>query len=116
MSGKTSAVARVVGPTQFDYCYAHRLVAAVDGMMATLGGLDTLVFTGGNGEHSPDVRQAAATGFEFAGVHLGSALTTRVGDRDVAGAHSAVRVLVVAAREDLGVLAKVRRLVLHQGD
>ena len=52
----------------------------------------------------------------FAGMHLGSAPTTREGDRDVAAAHSAVRVLVVTAREALSVLAEVRRLVLHQGD
>jgi len=96
--------------------FMHRLVAAVGGMVATLGGLDALVFTGGIGEHSPKVSRAVAAGLEFAGVHLGSAPTTREGDRDVAAAHSAVRVLVVAAREDLSVLAEVRRLVLHQGD
>ena len=37
--------------------FMHRLVAAVGGMVATLGGLDALVFTGGIGEHSPDVSQ-----------------------------------------------------------
>ena len=96
--------------------FMHRLVAAVGGMVATLGGLDALVFTGGIGEHSPDVSRAVAAGLEFAGVQLASAPTTPEGDRDVSTAHSAVRVLVVAAREDLSVLAEVRRLVLHQGD
>jgi acetate kinase len=96
--------------------FMHRLVAAVGGMVATLGGLDALVFTGGIGEHSPDVSRAVAAGLEFAGVHLASAPTMSDGDRDVAAAHSAVRVLVVAARKDLSVLAEVRRLVLHQGD
>lgn len=32
--------------------YLHRLRAGIAGMAASLGGLDTLVFTGGVGEHA----------------------------------------------------------------
>jgi acetate kinase len=94
--------------------FLHRLVAAVGAMAATLGGLDALVFTGGIGENSVEVRAAVAAGLSFAGVRLGAVLadTTGGGDRDVAAADSSVRVLVVGAREDLTVLAEVRRLVL----
>ena len=41
--------------------YVHRLVTALGGCVATLGGLDALVFTGGVGEHShgcPRARRA----------------------------------------------------------
>jgi len=100
--------------------FLHRLVASVGAMAATLGGLDALVFTGGIGENSVDVRQAVATGLQFAGVRLapsggapGDPIQT--GDRDVAAADSTVRMLVIAAREDLTVLAEVRRLVFSEG-
>lgn len=97
--------------------FLHRLVAAVGAMVATLGGLDALVFTGGIGENSAEVRQAVAAGLSFAGVRLASPTDpTRGGDRDVAATNSSARVLVVAAREDLTVLAEVRRLVLLQGE
>jgi acetate kinase len=93
--------------------FVHRLVATVGAMAATLGGLDALVFTGGIGENSAYVREAATTGLAFAGVRLASpAAPTGDGDRDIAAPESSARVLVIAAREDLTVLADVRRLVL----
>jgi acetate kinase len=97
--------------------FLHRLVAVVGAMTATLAGLDALVFTGGIGENSAEVRQAVAAGLEFAGVRLASpTATTGGGDRDVAASDSSAHVLVVGAREDLTVLADVRRLVLAQGE
>ena len=93
--------------------FLHRLVATVGAMAATLGGLDALVFTGGIGEHSADVREAVAAGLQFAGARLAVPNDAPdTGDRDVAATDSHVRMLVIAAREDLTVLAEVRRLVL----
>ena len=40
--------------------YVHRLRAAIAAMAAALGGLDALVFTGGVGEHAPEIRARAA--------------------------------------------------------
>jgi acetate kinase len=96
--------------------FVHRLVAVVGAMVATLGGLDALVFTGGIGENSPEVRAAVASGLSFAGVRLMSIGAPEKGDRDEAASDSSAHVLVVAAREDLTVLAEVRRLVLAKGE
>jgi acetate kinase len=97
--------------------FVHRLVATVGGMAATLGGVDALVFTGGIGENSVEVRESVAAGLGFAGVRLAvPAEVSLEGDRDVSATESSVRVLVVAAREDLTVLTDVRRLVLAKGD
>ena len=92
--------------------FAHRLVAAVGAMVAALGGLDALVFSGGIGEHSPWVRQAVADALGYAGLRLdGGRNAAPDGDVDVAADGSTVRALVVAAREDLAVLGEVRRLL-----
>src|SRR6476646_10499645 len=40
--------------------YTHRLVGGIAAMTAATAGLDALVFTGGVGERSPDVRRRAA--------------------------------------------------------
>src|SRR4051795_3743949 len=53
--------------------YLHRLRAGIGSMAAALGGLDALVFTGGVGEHAPEIRAGAATGMEFLGVALETA-------------------------------------------
>jgi len=39
-------------------------------LTAALGGLDTLVFTGGIGEHASTVRERICIGLEFLGVRL----------------------------------------------
>lgn len=50
------------------FCWqARKLIAA---MAAALGGLDTLVFSGGIGEHAADVRAEICAGLEFLGVRL----------------------------------------------
>lgn len=53
------------------FCYqAKKWVGAYS---AALGGLDVLVFSGGIGEHAPEVRAGILTGLEFLGIHLDSA-------------------------------------------
>jgi acetate kinase len=81
--------------------YVHRLRAAIGGMAAVLGGIDALVFTAGVGENSPEVREAATSGFEFLGLTL-DRLANRQPylDQDIATPDSRVRVLVIRAEED----------------
>ncbi|HLW36845.1 MAG TPA: acetate/propionate family kinase, partial [Candidatus Eremiobacteraceae bacterium] len=50
--------------------YSHRLRAAIGAMIASLGGLDALLFTGGVGENVAQVRAAACEGLEVFGLHL----------------------------------------------
>ena len=50
------------------FCYRAR--TALGAMAAALGGLDTLVFAGGIGEHSPEARRLVCAGMEFLGIVL----------------------------------------------
>lgn len=72
----------------------------VGALAAVLGGLDMLVFTGGIGARSPEVRAEICGGL----VHLGVALDpgrNGSGDGEVSAPGSAVTVLAVPADEDL---------------
>jgi acetate kinase len=53
------------------FCRQARKFAAA--MTASLGGIDTLIFTGGIGEHAAEVRQRIAGGLGFLGVTLDAA-------------------------------------------
>jgi acetate kinase len=89
--------------------YVHRLRAAIAGMASAMDGLDTLVFTGGVGEHAPAIREEAAAGLSFLGVAIDAdANAAATGDADIGAAGAAVRTLVVTAREDLEVARQVR--------
>jgi len=74
--------------------YIHRLRAGIAAMVASLGGLDALVFTGGIGERAARVRELACAGLDYLGVGT-----------------SAVRVLTVRAREDLEITRQARALL-----
>ena len=50
------------------FCYQAK--KHIGSLTATLGGLDTLVFTGGIGEHSAAIRKRICSGLEFLGVHV----------------------------------------------
>ena len=92
--------------------YVHRLRALVAAMAAALGGLDALTFTGGVGENAALVRQRAAAGLGFLGVTVDQEPNNRgSGDRDIAEPGARVRVLVIAAREDLEIARAVRGLL-----
>ena len=72
--------------------YIHRLRSGIAAMTAALGGIDALVFTGGVGENSPEVRDAACAGLEYLGV-------------------TQDRVYVIEAREDLEIARQVRAVL-----
>jgi acetate kinase len=86
----------------------HRLRASIASMAAAMGGLDALVFTGGVGENSSEVRRIAADGLAFLGVRIEPATNEATGDRDISQTEAPVRTVVVAAREDLEIAREVR--------
>jgi acetate kinase len=92
--------------------YLHRLRGSIAAMVAALGGLDVLVFTGGVGENAPAIRERTAADLGYLGVAVDAAAnaTTR-GDGEISASGAAVRTLVIAAREDLEIAREVRSVL-----
>jgi acetate kinase len=81
--------------------YIHRLRAGIGAMLASLGGLDALIFTAGVGENSAVVRAAACEAFGFLGLKLdGEKNQHSPVDEDIAAVDSVARVLVIHTQED----------------
>lgn len=92
--------------------FIHRLVTGIGAMSAAAGGLDVLVFTGGIGEHSAGVRQAACARLAYLGVELDPVANgVAQGDTDIGRPRAAVRTLVIESREDLEIDRETRTLV-----
>ena len=113
--------------------YLHRLRSAIAAMTASLGGLDALVFTGGVGQNSPEIRARAAQGLAYLGISLDPSRNQppdppvldppdRPGppgaggehdppDRDISASGAPVRTLVLSAREDLQIAQEVRSVL-----
>jgi acetate kinase len=96
--------------------YLDRLRGAIGAMATALGGLDALVFTGGVGERSPEIRAAATDGLEFLGIAV-SAERNQTADEEADTSLEAapVRTLVIRAREDLEIARQVNSVVLRAG-
>ena len=87
--------------------YVHRLVREAGAMAAAAGGLDVLVFTGGIGEHAPELRSAVGAGLAHLGVRLDE-------ERNLAASGDGAvgdGVVVVEAREDLEIERQVRAVL-----
>jgi len=90
--------------------YVHRLAREAGGMLAVLGGVDALVFTGGIGENTPLVRERLCRQFGFTGLELDNDKNARSPhDEDIAACESRVRVLVIHAQEEWEIARECRR-------
>jgi acetate kinase len=88
------------------------LRGSIAAMAAAMDGLDALVFTGGVGENSAEVRSRAATGLAFLGIGVDDGRNVGgAGDREIGAPGASVRVLVIAAREDIEIARQVRTLL-----
>jgi acetate kinase len=103
--------------------YLHRLRGYIASMAAAMDGIDAIVFTGGVGENSAEIRVRAAAGLGFLGVVVDEG---RNGSGDVGGSGgsggsggdweisadgAAVRAFVIAAREDKQIAGEVRSVL-----
>lgn len=92
--------------------YIHRLRSHMGAMLASLGGIDAIIFTGGVGENSAQVRFAALEAFKFLGVKINPDQNEHSpADTDIAADDSAVRVMVVHTQEDWAIANECWHLV-----
>lgn len=94
------------------FCYHVR--KAIGALAAVLGGVDTIVFTGGIGEHQPVIRERICAGLSFLGIRLDPA-------RNAAGAalispdDTDVEVRVIPADEERIIARGVRSVLGRSG-
>jgi acetate kinase len=96
--------------------YLHRLRASIAAMVAAMGGLDALAFTGGVGEGSPEIRAAACDGLAFLGLDLDreSNRLGEAGDRNLSAPGAEAATVLIHAREDLEIATQVRNLLARE--
>jgi acetate kinase len=92
--------------------YIHRLVGGIGAMSAATGGVDVLVFTGGVGEHSSNVRRRAVDRLGYLGLAIDIHRNDTVqDDGDITGAGATGQTVVITAREDLQIAGEARRVL-----
>lgn len=92
--------------------YVHQIQAYIAAYTADLGGLQTLVFTAGVGEHSAPIRERVCAAFGYLGVKI-DADANRDNDLDISAADSRVKVLVIPTNEELVIARETEKVLGH---
>jgi acetate kinase len=115
LSGGTSDVQELLAKESADpkaalaltiFCYQAKKF--IGSLSAALGGLDTLVFTGGIGEHAAAIRQRICEGLQFLGIDIDKALN-EAGARIISSSGK-VGVRVIPTNEELMIARHTNRL------
>lgn len=95
--------------------YVHNLRSHIGSMLASLEGLDVLVFTAGVGENHPATRSAACEAFAFLGWKLDPEKNqSSPQDKDMAAADSTIRILVIHTEEDWAIAQECWHLLTSE--
>ena len=96
--------------------FIYRLRYFMGAMIASLGGVDVITFTGGIGENDAETRARACQAFQFLPLRLDEKKNAASPvDQDIATPDSAIRVLVVHTEEDWEIARECWRIA-HTGD
>ena len=93
--------------------YYDRVKQYVGKYAALMGGIDMLIFTGGVGENSNDLRRWVCHNMEFLGIEINDAINdkTRGVDTLLSTENSKVKVAVIATNEELVIAQDTFRLI-----
>jgi len=95
------------------FCY--QVKKSIGSLAAAIGGLDTLVFTGGMGENAPKIRMRVCEGLEFLGVTLNTARNEE-GTRLISADGSRVGVHVIHTDEAVTIAREAAKLIKTTND
>jgi len=94
--------------------FSYRVKKYVGSYAAALGGLDMLVFTGGIGEHTPEVRGFVMDNMEYLGLTYDKNVNLNPGRGDqikLSDANSKVQAYIIPTNEELVIARETMKLV-----
>ncbi|AOR23246.1 acetate kinase [Clostridium taeniosporum] len=94
--------------------FGYQIKKQIGAYAASMGGLDTIVFTAGIGEHAPEVRIRALSGLEFIGIELDEENNNRhdIGEGLLISKESSkVKIYVIPTNEELMIAKETLALV-----
>jgi acetate kinase len=95
--------------------YAYRVRKYIGAYLAGMGGADGIIFTGGVGENSAEIRARICTGLEWMGLNLDGATNTQTvngAEGAISTADSRLSAWVIPTDEELMIARDTARLVL----
>jgi len=120
ISGLTSDMREIIsekknGNKQADLAFqvfTYRIKKYIGSYAAAMGGLDSIVFTGGIGENSPDVRVASCAGLGFMGIQIDETKNnSQDKEKIISSDSSKIKVMALPTNEELVIALDTMRIV-----
>ena len=92
--------------------YLHRLKKAIASLVASLNGLDALVFTAGVGENQSMLREKTCAGLSYFGLQLDSAKNENDPVDENIATGSSVPILIIHTQEDWAIAKATKNAIL----
>ncbi len=93
-------------------CFAYRIRKYIGAYAASMGGLDSIVFTAGIGENSSKIRAMVCRGLEFLGAKIDAERNSGQGsERLISSDDSDVKILIVPTNEELLIARDTIKLI-----
>lgn len=81
--------------------YMQRLYRIIGAHIATLGGVDAIVFTGGAGEKSPIIRKNVANQLKFLGIEIDNEKNNANFEGEITTNNSKIKIFIIPTNEEL---------------
>jgi acetate kinase len=91
------------------FCY--RLKKYIGAYVGVMGGIEVLVFTGGIGEHSAEVRESTCSDLDFMGIKIDPAKNRQNSNSERVIHSGKVKIYVIPTNEELVIAEDTSRLV-----
>jgi len=96
--------------------FTYRIKKYIGAYAAAMGGLDAVVFTGGIGENSVEVRTACCSGMDFLGISVdGARNSSAEKEKYISPAGARTPVLVIPTNEELVIAIDTMKIVREKG-
>jgi len=96
--------------------FTYRIKKYIGAYTAAMGGVDAVVFTGGIGENSADVRTACCSGMDFFGIAVDESLNSSPErEKFISPAGARTPVLVIPTNEELVIAIDTMKIVTEKG-
>lgn len=86
--------------------FTYKIKKQIGAYMAALGGVDSIIFSGGIGERSAEIRRRILSGLEFVGIELNEERNEE-SQRQISSDSSKVGVHTIQAREDVSIIKQI---------
>lgn len=95
------------------FCY--KIKKQIGAYAAALGGADSIIFSGGIGERSAEIRKRICEGLEFLGIVIEETKNT-ANERLISAQHSSVGVHVIPAREEYSIIKQTIEIMTKESN